>query len=147
MSAKSECDPTRRSAWLQGGEWYGGRNLVGEFGAAVHGDFTQAAVQVVPGCAEGVRLPGYGLVHGYSEGVRDGPEHGAPYLPPLVQPTFVPKASRFLGMDFGIEIEVTQGDPAYPMIFNIFVDAVGRAVLEVCFGPQEPQHGMGWAEG
>ena len=30
---------------------------------------------------------------------------------------FVPKASRFLGMDFVTGIGVTQGDPVPPMIF------------------------------
>ena len=33
------------------------------------------------------------------------------------------------------------------MIFNIVVDAVVRAVLEVVCIPQEAQHGMGWAAG
>ena len=33
------------------------------------------------------------------------------------------------------------------MIFNIVVDAVMRAVLEVVCIPQEAQHGMGWVEG
>ena len=42
---------------------------------------------------------------------------------------------------------VTQGYPASPMIFNIVVDAVSRAVLEVVCGPQEARHGMGWAAG
>ena len=33
------------------------------------------------------------------------------------------------------------------MIFNIVVDAVVRATLEVVYGPQEAHHGMGWGEG
>ena len=33
------------------------------------------------------------------------------------------------------------------MIFNIVVDAVVRAVLEVVCGPQEAQDNMGWAAG
>ena len=37
--------------------------------------------------------------------------------------------------------------PASPMIFNIVVDTVVRAVLAVVCGPQEAQHGMGWAVG
>ena len=60
---------------------------------------------------------------------------------------FVPKASRFLGMDFGTGIGVTQCDHVSPMIFNSVVDAVLRAVLEVVCGPQEARHGMGWAAG
>ena len=39
------------------------------------------------------------------------------------------------------------GDPSSQMIFNIVVDAVVRAVLYVVFGPQEAQHGLGWAAG
>ena len=37
---------------------------------------------------------------------------------------------------------VTQGDPTSPMIFNIVVDAVVRATLEVVCGPQDAWHGM-----
>ena len=33
------------------------------------------------------------------------------------------------------------------MIFNIMVDAVTRATLEVVYGPQEARHGMGWSTG
>ena len=33
------------------------------------------------------------------------------------------------------------------MIFNIMVDAVTRATLEVVYGPQEARHGIGWAAG
>ena len=33
------------------------------------------------------------------------------------------------------------------MLFNIVVDAVARATLEVVCGPQEARHGMGWAVG
>ena len=42
---------------------------------------------------------------------------------------------------------VTQGDPVSPMIFNILVDTVLRATMEIFCGPQEAQHGMGWATG
>ena len=55
---------------------------------------------------------------------------------------FVPKASRFLGMYFGTGKGLTQCNPTYHMIFNIVVDAVVRAVLEVVCGPQVGQHGM-----
>ena len=44
-------------------------------------------------------------------------------------------------MDFGTGIEVMQGDPTYPMIFNIVVYAVVRAVLEAVCGPQEVRCG------
>ena len=40
-----------------------------------------------------------------------------------------------------------QGDPASQIIFNILVDALVRAVLEVVCSPQEAQYGMGWAAG
>ena len=33
------------------------------------------------------------------------------------------------------------------MIFNIVVDEVVRAVLDVVYGPQEAKHGLGWAAG
>ena len=32
------------------------------------------------------------------------------------------------------------------MIFNIVVDAVVRAVIDVFYGTQEDQHGLGWAD-
>ena len=76
-------------------------------------------------------------MHVYSEGARDGLEEGAPHFPPLGQPNFVPKASRFLGMALGTRIGVTQGNPASPMIFNIVVDTVLRTVLEGVCGTQE----------
>ena len=44
---------------------------------------------------------------------------------------FVPKIKRFLETPFGTVIGVTQGDPTSPMIFNIVVDTVVRAKLEV----------------
>ena len=42
---------------------------------------------------------------------------------------------------------MTHGDPAFPMVFNIVVDAVMWAVLEEVFSPQELHHGMEWATG
>ena len=36
--------------------------------------------------------------------------------------------------------------PASPMIFNIVVDTVVRAVLSVFCGPQDAKHGMGCVE-
>ena len=48
---------------------------------------------------------------------------------------FVPKAGIFLGNYFGTGRKITQGDPDSPMIFNIAMNAVVRAILaEVC-GP------------
>ena len=76
------------------------------------------------------------MVHGDSVGVWDGIEHGAPNCPSLGNLIFVPKANRFLWLPFGTGRGVTQGHPAFPMIFNIFVDAVVRATLEVVCGPQ-----------
>ena len=59
----------------------------------------------------------------------------------------VPKVGRFLGKVFGMGRGVTQRDPASPMIFNIMVDAVVRAVLEEVCGPQGSQYGEVWAPG
>ena len=58
-----------------------------------------------------------------------------------------PKAGRFLGKLFGTGIGITQGDPTSPMIFNIMVDAVARAVLSEVYGPPELQHSLGWSAG
>ena len=41
----------------------------------------------------------------------------------------------------------TQGEPSSPMIFNILVDVVVRAVLEEVCGPHEAHHWMGWEVG
>ena len=54
----------------------------------------------------------------------------------------VPKAVKCLGTAFGKGGAVTQGDTADPIIFNIVVDAVVWAELEVLCIPQEVQHGM-----
>ena len=63
------------------------------------------------------------------------------------QPTDYTKGKKVLGKKFVKRIGITQGKSASPMIFNIVVDAVVRAVLvEVC-GPQEAQHGMVWDTG
>ena len=40
-----------------------------------------------------------------------------------------------------------QGDPASPIIFNIVVDVVVRAVLEELCILQEAHHGMIWGAG
>ena len=50
-------------------------------------------------------------------------------------------------MGFGTGIGFTQGYPASPIIFNIVVGAVVRAVLGVVCGPYEARHRMGWASG
>ena len=42
---------------------------------------------------------------------------------------------------------MTQGDPASPVIFNIVVDVVVRAVLEELCSPKESHHGMLGVEG
>ena len=53
----------------------------------------------------------------------------------------------FLGTTLGTGKGVAQGDPASPIIFNIVVDAVVRATLELFCVPKEAWHGMGWAAG
>ena len=55
----------------------------------------------------------------------------------------VPKAGKGLGSEFGTGRGLTQGKPTTPMIFNIVVDVVVWAVLNVVCSPQEAQHGMG----
>ena len=42
---------------------------------------------------------------------------------------------------------MTQGDPISPMIFNIVVNEVVRAVLLEAYGTQESQNGLGWLAG
>ena len=56
---------------------------------------------------------------------------------------FVPRAGRFLGMDFGTGRGVAQDNSISPKIFNIVVYAVVRAVLEVVCGPYEAHQRMG----
>ena len=63
------------------------------------------------------------------------------------QQRIVPKAGKFLRGAFRTGRGVTQGNPASPMIFNIVVYAVVRAVLDEVCGPQEAQHRLGWATG
>ena len=60
---------------------------------------------------------------------------------------FIQKAKRFLGTPFVVVRGFAQVDPSSPMIFNIVVDAVLRATLEVVCAPQEARHGVGWASG
>ena len=59
----------------------------------------------------------------------------------------VPKAGKFFGWSFGMEIGVTQGYPFSPTIFNIVVDTVVRVVMLELFRPQEAHYGLVWAEG
>ena len=54
----------------------------------------------------------------------------------------VPKSVKCLGTAFGTGREVTLGEIASATIFNIMVDAVVQAVLEVVCRPQEAQNGM-----
>ena len=86
-------------------------------------------------------------MHGDYGGVQDGTEHDAPNCPSLGKPHFSPQGKKFP------KDAVRHGErsharrPRPPMIFNIVVDAVVRATLEVVCGPQKAQHGMGWAAG
>ena len=59
----------------------------------------------------------------------------------------LPKTGKFFGKEFRTGRGLTQGYPASTMIFNIMVDAVVRAVMDVVCGPQEAQHGLGWVAG
>ena len=59
----------------------------------------------------------------------------------------VPKTDKFLGKDFQTGRGLTQVYPSSPIIFNIVVDAVVWAILDMDCGPQESQHGLVWADG
>ena len=59
----------------------------------------------------------------------------------------VPNSGKYYGCPFRTGRGVTQGDPVSPTIFNIVVDAVVRDYLQEVCGPQEYQHGFGWASG
>ena len=57
---------------------------------------------------------------------------------------FVPKVSRLIGVDFDIGDEsrkATPPPPPTPMIFNIVMDVVVKAVLDIGSIPQELWHG------
>ena len=58
---------------------------------------------------------------------------------------FVPKTGKLLGKESRTGRGLIQGDPASIMIFNIVVDAMVRAVLDVVCRPQESHHGLVWA--
>ena len=59
----------------------------------------------------------------------------------------VPNSGKYYRRPFSMGIGVTQGDPASPKILNIVVGAVVRDSLQEVCGPQEAQHGSGWAVG
>ena len=59
----------------------------------------------------------------------------------------VAKTGTFLWKDFWTGRGVTQGNPASPMIFNIVMDAVVWAVLDVVCQHQDAQHVLVWAAG
>ena len=59
----------------------------------------------------------------------------------------VPKSGKYYRRPFSTGRGVTQGYPASPIFLNIVVDAVVRAALQEFYGPQEAQHGLGWAAG
>ena len=63
------------------------------------------------------------------------------------QQRVVPKTGKFLGKEFCTGRGLTQGDPASTMIFDIVVDSVVWGVLDVVYGSQEAQHGLGWVAG
>ena len=59
----------------------------------------------------------------------------------------VTKAGKYYVQPFITGRGVTQGDPFFPTLFIIIVDAVFRATLKEIFGPLEAQHGFGWSTG
>ena len=56
----------------------------------------------------------------------------------------MPKAGRFFGKVLSTYRGVTQFEHTSFMIFNIIVDKVVQALLDVVYGPQEAQHGLRW---
>ena len=50
----------------------------------------------------------------------------------------LPRMGKFLKKSLRTGMRVTQGDPASPMIFNIVVDEVVWAVLDLVYGPRRP---------
>ena len=58
-----------------------------------------------------------------------------------------PKGGKCLKIAFVVGRGVKQGDTTSPMIFNIMVDAVVWAMLDVVYSQQESQHDMGCAAG
>ena len=80
-------------------------------------------------------LWGYGL----------GPNLARLLAPHWGRQHMVPKAGQFLGKAFITGSGVIQGEPTFPMIFNIMVDEVVRDVLEELCGPKESQFCWGWA--
>ena len=56
----------------------------------------------------------------------------------------VPKAGKFLGHPFSTGCYIMQVNPASPMIFNIVVGVVVRAILEEVCRTQKVNHKMGW---
>ena len=59
----------------------------------------------------------------------------------------VTKAGNYYERPFSTGRGVTQGDPVFPTLFNIIVDAVVRETLQEICGPQEAQHSFGWSSG
>ena len=82
-----------------------------------------------------------------TERVWDGTKSGRLFKPYWDRQRIVPKTGKFFGGGFRMGGRLTQGDPTPPMIFNIMVDAVVRAVLDGSCRPQEAQHSFGWAAG
>ena len=63
------------------------------------------------------------------------------------QQRVLPKTGKFLGKEFCTGRGLTQGDLASTMIFDMVVDSVVWGVLDVVYGSQEAQHGLGWLAG
>ena len=61
--------------------------------------------------------------------------------------SIVPRMVKFLGKYFCTGRGLKQGDPSSPMILNIMVDLVVRAVLDVVYRPQEDHHVLEWVAG
>ena len=69
------------------------------------------------------------LALGFLTGVRVTGDLGLFLVDPSRLEAIAASMIYFLGMAFGTGRGFTQGDPTSPMIFNIVVDAVVRAVL------------------
>ena len=57
----------------------------------------------------------------------------------------VTKSGKYDGPTLSTGRGVTQGDPLSLTIFNTVVNEVVKVALQEVYGPQEAQHGFGWA--
>ena len=122
---------------FQRGAGNGGRYLGGQAGPTSSWACTQASLQIFIDvrkaynsldrgrCIEVLR--GYGMGLNLARLFKSYWDHHRIF----------PNMDKFLRKDFRTGRKVTQGEPELSMIFNIVVNAVVWAVLDVVYGPQD----------